>query len=205
MANPRLFHSTAVGNLTASENWIFDPFQVASDNNATGMWRALTPQDFQVTVDSVNISGINIATDQLEGMVTSGAQYLANISGRLSGTLVFAQTGSNTTAFGTTSVQGSSISGSMSTITTGLALAANPTRKSFYAQVIGSGGPLWLAYNNAAASSTNWHVALKAASSDQPAIRDPGMDGGNLSDSDFKGPVYVSGFIGCRFNIWEAL
>lgn len=83
MANPRFFSPGAVGNLVGSLNWIFDSGQISSDGNSTGMWRALTPTDLLTSIDSVNISGISVNTDQLETITTSGTQYLAFVSGRM--------------------------------------------------------------------------------------------------------------------------
>lgn len=87
--------------------------------------------------------------------------------------------------------------GSMTSITAGLAFAANASRKEVYAQVIGSGGPLFIAFSNAAASATNFNVLLKSASSD------PGADGGSWVSNTYQGPISVSGTVGCRFIIWQ--
>lgn len=193
---PRTYSANSAGNIMSSFTQLFDRTGVQYDSVTnvpyqTGIWRALEPSDLAPTISAINISGINIAVDQLEGMVSSGAQYLAFISGAqafLSGQ----QSHTYTT------VSSSSISGSMSAITTGIGLQANALRKKVYAQVIGSGGPLWLGYG-AAPSAQSFNVALKAASSD------PGMDGGTLSDSDYRGAILVSGYIGCRYTLWEGV
>lgn len=87
--------------------------------------------------------------------------------------------------------------GSMTSISAGLAFAANASRKEVYAQVIGSGGPLYIAFSNAAASQSNVNVLLKAASSDY------GTDGGVWDSTTYQGPVSVSGAVGCRFILWQ--
>lgn len=87
--------------------------------------------------------------------------------------------------------------GSMTAISAGLAFAANPGRKEVYAQVIGSGGPLYIAFSSAAASQTNVNVLLKPASSDF------GQDGGIWDSTTYTGPVSISGAVGCRFILWQ--
>lgn len=122
----------------------------------------------------------------------------ANITGNLS--VVLDKTGDSVTAYPPqfTTVSSSTISGSMSAATTGVALPSNTNRKEFYVQVIGSGSPLFLAFNGNSVSSTNLNVMLKAATSSY------GADGGLLSNQTYQGPVCVSGGIGCLFTIWEA-
>lgn len=102
----------------------------------------------------------------------------------------------NTKGYGVASSP--TVSGSMAAITTGIGLQSNPNRRTLYAQVIGSGGPLWLGYG-VAPSSQAFHIALAAASAD------PGMNGGILTDIDYKGAVFVSGTIGCRYTLWEGV
>ncbi len=151
-------------------------------DTTSGLFRPVRDTDLAPTIDQVNISGINIGVDQLEAINTSGVLFAANASGQLAHTYA--------------TVSNSTLSGSMSAITTGQALAANANRKQFYAQVVGSGSPLWLSYNGAA-SNLNWNAALKAATNSFIP------DGGTLADGDYKGAVFVSGYIGCLFTIWE--
>ncbi len=167
-------------------NWIYDPNTLATGNNgtpiATGVWRALEPGDLAPTINSLNISGLVINTDQLEGMTQSGIQFLTYLSGQM------------THSYSTTSLV--SVSGSMNSMTTGIALPANSQRRKLYVQVVGSGGPLFLGYGTA--PSTGAFNAVLA-----PATADFGVNGGVLSDSDFQGNVFVSGGIGVRFTIWQ--
>lgn len=96
------------------------------------------------------------------------------------------------------SVSSSTPSGSASAITTGIALAQNLDRREFYIQVVGSGSPLYVAFNSNTAGTGNFNVLLKAASSTF------GTDGGTLSNTSYQGPVSVSGDALCYFSIWEA-
>lgn len=87
----------------------------------------------------------------------------------------------------------------VSAIVTGNIFAANPLRIQSYIQVIGSGGPLYVKFGDAPASTGSFSVLLKAATSDF------GTDGGVWSDNGFwRGAVSVSGGIGTRFISWEA-
>ena len=88
------------------------------------------------------------------------------------------------------------VSGSMGAITAGIALPANPSRKRFYLQVVGSGGPL-LVNLGGVASHQAFNLILA------PATTDYGSDGGVMSDNEWQGAVGVSGGIGCRFIAWE--
>lgn len=122
----------------------------------------------------------------------------ANFTGNLS--VALDKTGDSVTAYPPqfSSVSTSVPSGSLSASTTGVALAANTVRKEFYIQAIGTGSPLYIAFNGNAVSPTNLNVVLKAASASYAG------DGGLLSNTTYQGPVTVSGAIGCLFTVWEA-
>lgn len=234
MATNRFYNAGSAGQLTSSLPQIFDPNQVASDGNSTGVWRAYQTTDLTnitisgvvVEVGSVAVTGvptvilsgaptvtpiftgapsITIANNPNVGFVIgsvvglSGSPNVTNNGGfvGITGTHPVSLTGSNNTAFA--SVSTAAPSGSMSSIITGMGLAANSNRKKFYAQVIGSGAPLWISYNGLGASSGNFNVLLKASSAD------PGTDGGTISDADFKGAVFISGGNACRFVLWEGV
>ncbi len=94
-------------------------------------------------------------------------------------------------------ISNSTPSGSAGSVTTGVMLGNTPTRKEAYAQVIGSGGPVYIAFNGNAASTTNFNVILKAASSD------PGADGGIWDNTSYTGPVSFSGGAGARWIVWQ--
>lgn len=175
------------GQFQHGVTYIYDPDLIVYNTHTnvatnTGGLRPLYSTDLVFTADSVQISGINVNTDQLEVIETSGVQYLASISGQKS-------------SYST--VSNSTVSGSMSVFTTGLALPSTSTRKEAYIQVVGSGSPLYLAFNTTVASQANFNVILKAASSDF------GTDGGVWTSERYTGPVSVSGFIGCRFSAWQ--
>lgn len=131
------------------------------------------------------------------GQIVNGTLYLLDpglqVNGQSSG---FRPIASTDLIPSFASVSNSAISGSMATFTTGV-LLANPYRDRLYAQVVGSGGPLYIAYNGSPASATNFNVLLAAASTDI------GTNGGVLTENNYTGPVSVSGFIGCRFILWE--
>ena len=102
---PRLFSPTAVGNLVAAQNWIFDSGQVSTDGWTTGMWRAQTPADSQVTIDSINISGINVAVDQLETITTSGVRAVTNNFSIITGSQLTLPIGTRSWSFAVVSGQ----------------------------------------------------------------------------------------------------
>ena len=77
-------------------------------------------------------------------------------------------------------------------------LPANNGRAQIYAQVVGSGGPLWISLDGRPADSGNFQLVLK------PATTDMGADGGVWSDTAFQGPVFVSGANLCKFVLWES-
>lgn len=96
-------------------------------------------------------------------------------------------------------VSSTAVTGSMGAPTTGVALAANTNRKVLHAQVVGSGGPVYLNYANAVPSAAGFAYALAAATTDG------GMDGGTLTDLNYKGIVVASGFTAARWVIWEGV
>jgi hypothetical protein len=100
---PRLFSSTAIGNLVTNTNFIFDSGQVSTDGNSTGMWRALTPADMLSTIDSVNISGINVNTDQLEAITTSGVRAVTSTFYVVTGSQMTIPAGTRSWAIGVVS------------------------------------------------------------------------------------------------------
>lgn len=94
-------------------------------------------------------------------------------------------------------VTNAAVSGTMTAPITGVALPANAGRNAFYIQVVGSGGPLWVAFNSQMPNSGNVAVLLKAATTDF------GADGGVLAGDGYAGDVCVSGTVGCRFIAWQ--
>ncbi len=98
-----------------------------------------------------------------------------------------------------TSIPAHSISGSAGAATTGVVLPANAGRKIAFIQVLGSGSPLYVAYNNRLPGQNNCDVLLKAASSDF------GTDGGVLVENNYVGDISVSGAAGCTFSCWYAV
>jgi len=86
-----------IKNMSANYAWSDTLIITGMENPQTGAWTALkTNSDGSllvslnsgINIDSLNISGINVNTDQLETINTSGAQYLASISGRLNNGLI---------------------------------------------------------------------------------------------------------------------
>lgn len=185
MPSFKTFLSPGGPHVGASFGYLWDPLLLVSgaltnEVIGTGGFRPLFSTD--LTTANVNIGDIEVAVDELEGMTASGVRFQAAISGQ---------------SAGYSAVSTSAISGSMGSITTGIALQSTPGRKEAYTQVVGSGGPLYLLFGTAAASATNFNVLLKAASTDG------GADGGIWSSERYKGPVSCSGYIGCRFTIWQ--
>lgn len=162
----------------------------------TGAWRPAVPGDFSSTLFLTG-TGISVAVDDIAmtgGYITDGSMKVA-----VTGAPVVTITGVvqvSDSQF--TTVTNSTVSGSMNTMTTGQALPLNAARNQFYAQVLGSGGPLYLVYGTSAAGTGNCNVVLKAASAW------PGSDGGILVDDAYNGAVTISGGIGCMFTIWQA-
>jgi len=89
---PDTFHSM-------SATYVWNPYCVITGANGltTGAWSsAELSQDGSlrvsltsgINIDSLNISGLVVNTDQLEVINTSGTQYLASISGRLNNGLI---------------------------------------------------------------------------------------------------------------------
>lgn len=79
---------------------------------------------------------------------------------------------------------------------TGVILQANPNRIQCYIQNITSGGALYVNLGGGTASTGNYHVLLKAASTAE------GADGGIFQDQGlFQGAISVSGQT--RFIVWE--
>lgn len=87
-------------------------------------------------------------------------------------------------------------------MTTGVVFPANAGRKAAYLQVIGSGGPLYVSYNDGATSTTNFNVLLKPAT--VSAAFPYGADGGVLVETNWTGPISVSGAPLCQFLAWAA-
>ena len=231
------------------------------NNGVTGNWvpLSLNPDgslNVAVSGISVGISGLEVNTDTLEGMVASGVRYDAYLSGTFASATKsdlpsgyspytgmvnvnravvtsgynpqFASGAGAVTAVdnvnGGTLAVVSDLDASIDSVTayvpsatttsnyvpsgagaagaaivTGNILLANPNRIQSYIQVIGSGGPLYVKFGDAPASTGSFSVLLKAATSDF------GTDGGVWSDNGFwKGSVSVSGNIGTRFICWEA-
>lgn len=86
-----------IKNVAALYAWDQNAVITGASNPQTGAWSSLAlSQDGAlrvsltsgISVDSINLSGINVNTDQLETINTSGAQYLASISGRLNNGLI---------------------------------------------------------------------------------------------------------------------
>jgi hypothetical protein len=77
-------------------------------------------------------------------------------------------------------------------------LPANNGRTQSYAQVVGSGSPLYVSLNGQPASTGNFHVLLK------PSAADMGADGGVWSNTSFRGPIFASGASLCKFVLWES-
>jgi hypothetical protein len=99
---PDTYHSMAA-------TYAWNPYAVitGATNPQTGAWSSVEmSQDGAlrvsltsgISVDSINISGINVNTDQLETINTSGSQYLASISGDIR----FLRTGSYNNPIGVT-------------------------------------------------------------------------------------------------------
>ena len=94
---PDTYHSMAA-------NYVWNPYGVITGATGpnTGIWSSLEmSQDGAlrvsltsgISIDSINISGLVVNTDQLETINTSGAQYLASISGTNANTLSSSQSG----------------------------------------------------------------------------------------------------------------
>lgn len=88
-------------------------------------------------------------------------------------------------------------SGSASQLVGGTLFSSSVGKLPFYIQVVGSGGPLFVAYSNQPAGTGNFSAILKAASSTY------GADGGTLFEEAYAGPVQVSGSVECRFIYWQ--
>jgi len=209
-----------------------------------------------INIDSLNISGINVNTDQLETINTSGAQYLASISGRLNNGLIGVtgtrpdiasgyatgyyvmvggraveiasgfnpQYGSGQNAMlniardngalltqntdlnyvydsistypaQSSVVSNSTISGSFAAVAlqTGIALAANTGRKSFFIQNTSSVANLFVKLGSPPTSSGNFSLILNKSS-------EAGAGGGSFTDDRFLGAVSISGN---SFICWE--
>jgi hypothetical protein len=88
-------------------------------------------------------------------------------------------------------------SGGNSQIVGGTLFASSVGKLPFFIQVVGSGGPLFVAYSNQAAGTGNFSAILK------PATSTYGADGGTLFEQAYTGPVQVSGSVECRFIYWQ--
>jgi hypothetical protein len=88
-------------------------------------------------------------------------------------------------------------------MTTGVCFPANAGRKAAYLQVIGSGGPLFVAYNSGPAGTGNFNVLLKPATV-SAAFGPFGSDGGILVEQNYLGDISVSGSALCHFLAWSA-
>lgn len=93
-------------------------------------------------------------------------------------------------------------SGSATVMTTGVCFPADAGRKAAYLQVIGSGGPLFVAYNSGPAGTGNFNVLLKPAT--VSAAFPFGADGGVLMETNWQGSISVSGAPLCHFLAWAA-
>lgn len=87
-------------------------------------------------------------------------------------------------------------------MTTGVCFPANAGRKAAYLQVIGSGGPLFVAYNSGPAGTNNFNVLLKPATVSTAFPQ--GSDGGVLVETNWQGDISVSGAPLCQFIAWAA-
>jgi hypothetical protein len=81
-----------VKNVSALYGWDQTAVITGAQNPQTGAWSSLqinpdgslkVALTSDISIDSVNLSGINLNTDQLESINTSGTLFLASISGRL--------------------------------------------------------------------------------------------------------------------------
>ncbi len=79
----------------------------------------------------------------------------------------------------------------------GTLFASSVGKLPFFVQVVGTGGPLYLAYNSLPAGTGNFSVVLK------PASATYGGDGGTLLETAYTGPVTCSGSADCRFVAWQ--
>lgn len=101
MSNPRFFHSSAVGNLVAAPSWLFDPAQISTDGNSTGMWRALTPADLysNISVTGTLFSGITVSNVVLESYALSGIRPVTTSFSIITGSQVTIPVNSRSWAF----------------------------------------------------------------------------------------------------------
>lgn len=81
-----------IKNVSALYAWDQAAVIIGAENPQTGAWSSLqTNPDGAlrvaltsgINIDSLNLSGINVNTDQLEGMTASGVRFLSSISGDL--------------------------------------------------------------------------------------------------------------------------
>lgn len=100
------------------------------------------------------------------------------------------------------SISSSIPSGSATVMTTGVVFPADAGRKAAYLQVIGSGGPLYVSYGPGPAGTGNFNVLLKPAT--VSAAFPFGADGGVLVETNWQGPISVSGAPLCQFLAWAA-
>ena len=138
----------------------------------------------------ISVSGLNIALNTVTGdrLLQSGINYLQSISGRLQ----FQDSGVTNNVANT--VNTSSLSGGV-----GIALPANTNRKYFFVQNLSTTNSIYVKLGGVAHSG-NFNIALK---------KDDGVDngnGGNYSDSFFKGAVGISGVDTVqKYLCWEAV
>lgn len=171
------------GQFLHGVTYIYDPDLIVYDavNVAatTGGLRPLYSTDLVFTADSVQISGINVNTDQLETINTSGTQYLASISGQLIGNL---------------SVSNDGVTGTFGTV-----LGANPARKAWYLQNLQTGA-LMVRLGTSFPSTANLNMMLQGGT----VINDG--KGGVYEDEQgrYRGAVSVSGFGGATVScaVW---
>lgn len=222
---PQTYTPLTVGHIETSLIMLFDPGTV--NGTQTGNWRALQPGDFISTINfpsgvSVGIDDVAVTGGQISLvgtsnvnvtnalLATSGNSSIVNTPNVVAVGGFLGLTGSSTVSLTGipglltvtnqqySTVNNSTPSGSLVTIVTG-GMAANPARKQLYAQVVGTGAPLYMAFNSNAASATNFNVLLKA---DSTAFAG---NGGVFTDAgNYTGPVMVSGNVGCQFILWQA-
>lgn len=194
-----------IKNMSALYGWDENAQITGAQNPQTGAWVSLqTNSDGSlrvaltsgINVDSLNISGLVVNTDQLEVINTSGAQYLASISGDVR----FLRTGVQQVSF-TTSATASNIipSGGAFTgaaLVTGLLLAQNLNRKSFFIQNNSTRSPLYVEFGQPPVSTGQYSFILN------PSIAN-GFAGDSFFDSpaQYLGPISVSG--DGQFISWE--
>lgn len=154
---------TGIGLLPKTGHWV--PLQTDGEGS---LKVALTSG---ISIDSLNISGLVVNTDQLEVINTSGTQYLAAISGRLAGSSTVSEN-----IYGVLGGTG---------FYSGLLFPLNLNRKEVFVQNISTVTPSYIRFGSQA-SAQSFSVILNPASTS-------GLAGGSLSNENYKGAVYFSG------------